>query len=142
MVWANTDLSQEVKFSFKTQNNPSDYSFCFINVLAPGYSANPSLKREITLNVDHGPDLFDETRATDTKIKPLERELIRLESVMGSIVKELDNIVKTEHSLRDVNESTNDRVKWFSIFVVLVLIVSGIWQLFYLKRFFKSKKLI
>lgn len=131
-----------MKFSFKTQNNPSDYFFCFVNVLAPGYSSNPGLKREITLQVESGPDLFDEGRALDTKIKPLERELIRLESVMSSIVNELENLIKTEHSLRDVNESTSDRVKWFSILIILSLVGLGVWQLFYLKRFFKSKKLI
>jgi hypothetical protein len=94
------------------------------------------------LTIDSGPDLFDADQASDAKIKPRHRDLKKLESVLQEIVKEGDSMIKVEYSLRDTNESTNERVKWFSIFAVVVLVCSGIWQIFYLKKFFKSKKLI
>jgi hypothetical protein len=36
VVWSTNDLGAEMKFSFKTHNNPSDYSFCVVNVLSSG----------------------------------------------------------------------------------------------------------
>lgn len=39
-------------------------------------------------------------------------------------------------------ESTNDRVKFYSILNMLALVLSGVGQLFYLRQFFKSKKIL
>lgn len=39
-------------------------------------------------------------------------------------------------------ESTNTRVLYFSIFSMCCLIGLATWQVFYLRRFFKAKKLI
>lgn len=39
-------------------------------------------------------------------------------------------------------ESTNTRVLYFSVFSMSCLVVLAIWQIFYLRRFFKAKKLI
>lgn len=36
VVWSTNDLGAEMKFSFKTHNTPSDYSFCVVNVLSAG----------------------------------------------------------------------------------------------------------
>lgn len=41
-----------------------------------------------------------------------------------------------------VSESTNNRVLFFSIFGMLCLIGLALWQVLYLRRFFKAKKLI
>lgn len=41
-----------------------------------------------------------------------------------------------------VSESTNTRVLYFSIFSMCCLIGLATWQVFYLRRFFKAKKLI
>ena len=40
------------------------------------------------------------------------------------------------------SESTNTRVLYFSIFSMCCLIGLATWQVFYLRRFFKAKKLI
>jgi hypothetical protein len=39
-------------------------------------------------------------------------------------------------------ESTNSRVLYFSVFSMLCLIALATWQVLYLRRFFKAKKLI
>jgi len=41
-----------------------------------------------------------------------------------------------------LTESTNARVLWFSVLSMVILLVLGAWQLYYLKRFFQEKKLI
>lgn len=47
-----------------------------------------------------------------------------------------------EADMREVSESTNARVAWFSIMSLgICIIVSGL-QLWHLKRYFRKKKLI
>ncbi len=45
-------------------------------------------------------------------------------------------------ALSSFAESTNTRVLYFSIFSMCCLIGLATWQVFYLRRFFKAKKLI
>ena len=39
-------------------------------------------------------------------------------------------------------ESTNARLAWYSIASLFVCVFSGVWQLWYLRRFFQRKKLL
>lgn len=39
-------------------------------------------------------------------------------------------------------ESTNARVKWFAVIVMIGVVLLGAWQLFHLRSFFKRKYLI
>jgi hypothetical protein len=45
-------------------------------------------------------------------------------------------------SLANVAESTNSRVLYFSLFSMACLVALAAWQIFYLKKFFQTKKLI
>lgn len=42
-----------------------------------------------------------------------------------------------EQRLRDTNESTNERVKWFAIGTMGMLIGLGAWQVVYLRAYFR-----
>lgn len=42
-----------------------------------------------------------------------------------------------EHKLRDTNESTNERVKWFAFGTMGMLIGLGVWQVVYLRAYFR-----
>lgn len=44
--------------------------------------------------------------------------------------------------MRDINEETNTRVAWFSIFSLIVCVAASVVQLAYLKKFFQRKKLL
>jgi hypothetical protein len=46
-------------------------------------------------------------------------------------------IVVRERTHRNTAESTNARVKWWSIFQMLVLVANGGFQVWWLKRFFE-----
>ena len=39
-------------------------------------------------------------------------------------------------------ESTNSRVLYFSVFSMMCLVALAAWQVFYLKKYFQTKKLI
>lgn len=76
------------------------------------------------------------------KLMPTEADLKRIEELTDEVQRELEYLKIRETRLRDTNESTNRRVKFFSIIVILALLSFGVWQIFYLRAYFKSKHII
>ena len=54
----------------------------------------------------------------------------------------IDFARRQESLLREAGERTSTRIQWFSILSIAVLLVTSIWQIIYLRRFFTSKKLL
>ena len=71
------------------------------------------------------------------KLKPTEVELRRMEEVIAEVVREMDYLREREQKLRDTNESTNERVKWFAIGTMGMLVGLGVWQIIYLRAYFR-----
>jgi hypothetical protein len=63
--------------------------------------------------------------------------LRRIEEVVGEIVSEMDYLRSREMRLRDTNESTNERVKWFAFMTMAILVSLGAWQIVYLRAYFR-----
>ncbi|KXS18126.1 endoplasmic reticulum vesicle protein 25, partial [Gonapodya prolifera JEL478] len=136
------DANNDLKFSFTTHSH-ADVEFCFTNVLREGVQPHPALKRDIHLQVEVGIEAEDMSEIAKTeKLRPAEVELRRMEGVVKEIVDEMEAMKEREAKMRDTNESTNDRVKYFSILSVVVLVGLGVWQIWYLRRFFQTKKLV
>jgi len=101
------------------------------------------LARSIELDVDIGADARDWSAIQAAeKLKPVEVELRRIEAVTAEIVNQMDYLRRREQKLRDTNESTNERVKFFSLAVMATLVGLGAWQVVYLRAYFRSKHLI
>ena len=101
------------------------------------------INREVNLVLKHGVEAKNyEDLAKAEKLKPLEVELRRLEDLSESIVQDFAYMRKREEEMRSTNESTNARVLYLSIFSMLCLLALATWQVLYLRRYFKSKKLI
>jgi len=97
---------------------------------------NPT--RHVELDVDIGADAKDWSAIqAGEKLKPIETELRRLEEVVAEIVDEMDYLRTREQKLRDTNESTNERVKWFAIGTMSTLVALGAWQVVYLRAYFR-----
>jgi p24 family protein delta-1 len=95
-------------------------------------------RRNIELDIDIGADAKDWSAIqAGEKLKPVEGELRRIEEVVGEIVSEMEYLRGREVSLRDTNESTNERVKWFAIGTMAVLVALGTWQVIYLRAYFR-----
>ena len=62
------------------------------------------------------------------------KELVNL---LNQVKDEQSYIVVRERVHRNTAESTNGRVKWWSVFQLGVLIGEGIFQVWWLKRFFE-----
>ena len=61
----------------------------------------------------------------------------QLAELLNQVKDEQSYIVVRERTHRNTAESTNGRVKWWSIFQLGVLIGEGIFQVWWLKRFFE-----
>ena len=80
--------------------------------------------------------LISERGQTSSNIHVLVRVLSDL---LAQVKDEQSYIVVRERTHRNTAESTNARVKWWSIFQLLVLIGEGIFQVWWLKRFFEVR---
>lgn len=56
---------------------------------------------------------------------------------MSEIVEEMEYLRTREQKLRDTNESTNERVKWFAFGTMGMLVGLGAWQVVYLRAYFR-----
>ena len=63
----------------------------------------------------------------------------QLTELLSQVKDEQSYIVVRERTHRNTAESTNGRVKWWSIFQLGVLIGEGIFQVWWLKRFFEVR---
>ena len=135
------DIAGEARYAF-TSHADGPFDVCFENILQAKQSVmNPS--RHIELDIDIGADAKDwNAIQAGEKLKPVEMELRRLAEVAKEVVDEMDYLRGREMKLRNTNESTNERVKWFAIMTMMVLIGLGVWQVVYLRAYFRSKHLI
>ncbi|KAI8908770.1 endoplasmic reticulum vesicle protein 25 [Powellomyces hirtus] len=141
--WHKLNIQGEQKFAF-TAHDDAEVHFCFTNTLDAGSAVRGAeKKRTITLHIDTGAEAADLTEEIkNKKLKPVEIELRRLEAILNEVSTEMDELRVREMAMRDVNESTNSRVKWFNTFTLIILIGSGLYQIAYLRRYFQAKKLI
>ena len=103
------------------------FEYCFSN---EHWSAS---SKEVSFNV-HGIVYVPEAEAPSD---PLEAEVKQLSELLNQVKDEQSYIVIRERTHRNTAESTNGRVKWWSIFQIGVLLGEGIFQVWWLKRFFE-----
>jgi len=128
------------KFAFTTDDYDM-FQLCFSSSTEDKRAKIPP--QDVRLELKRGIDAknYDEL-AKNEQLKPLEIELRRLEDLSKSITDAFSYMKKREEEMRDTNESTNSRVLYFSAFSMLCLVGLATWQVLYLRKFFKSKKLI
>ncbi|TKA30707.1 Endoplasmic reticulum vesicle protein 25 [Salinomyces thailandicus] len=135
------DIAGEARYAF-TSHADSAFDVCFENILnAREAAANPL--RSVELDIDIGADAKDWSAIqAGEKLKPMEAELRRLSEGAKEVMDEMDYLRTREMRLRDTNESTNERVKWFAYGTMGMLVALGVWQVVYLRAYFRSKHLI
>ncbi|KII95807.1 hypothetical protein PLICRDRAFT_98293 [Plicaturopsis crispa FD-325 SS-3] len=75
-------------------------------------------------------------------VAPIEREIRALANGLTAVKDEQEYIVVRERTHRNTAESTNSRVKWWSVLQTIVLFSVVGWQVYYLKSFFEVKRVI
>jgi hypothetical protein len=142
----NKEDATKGKFAFTTEEYDI-FEICFETKLPSGQQQNhlsaQHTTKEVTIKIKHGVETKDyDALAKANKLKPLEVELSRLEDLSSAIVSDFAYMKQREEEMRDTNESTNNKVLYFSIFSMGCLMSLAIWQVLYLRRYFKAKKLI
>jgi hypothetical protein len=133
------DFAGEVRVAF-TAHASAAFDVCFQNILL---RKGKKLSREIELDIESGSAARDwNAIQAAEKLKPVELELRKIEELTDEIVGELEYLKAREERLRDTNESTNRRVRNFSVCIILALVALGAWQLAYLRNYFKAKHII
>jgi len=127
----NKPPSSSGEYSF-TAEKDGKYVYCF------GNEAWSSNSKEVSFNV-HG---IVYVPSEDIPSDPLEVEVRRLSEELEQVRDEQSYIVLRERTHRNTAESTNARVKWWSIFQLAVLIGEGVFQVWWLKRFFEVKRVV
>jgi len=115
-----------------TANTDGKYVYCFSNE-GSGMST-----KEVSFNVHGIIYVAEEEHEGD----PLEREVRLMGELLRQVKDEQEYIILRERTHRNTAESTNSRVKWWSIFQLLVLIANCLFQIFYLRRFFEIKHVV
>ncbi|GAO49777.1 hypothetical protein SAICODRAFT_88923 [Saitoella complicata NRRL Y-17804] len=134
------DVVGEARIAFTSHAN-GPLEVCFTNTLTNPSSPPPS--RSIDLDLDIGANALDWSAIQRSEhLSHLELELRRLESQTSEVVEVMEYLRMREQRLRDTNESTNERVKYFAIGMMGLLTALGWWQVVYLRRYFKGKHLI
>ncbi|CAR28058.1 hypothetical protein ZYGR_0N05470 [Zygosaccharomyces rouxii] len=133
------DFAGEVRVPFTAPSSTS-FDVCLENTAQ--YQGR-TMSRSVELEIESGSEARDWNMISAAeKLKPIEVELRRVEELADEIVDELSYLKNREERLRDTNESTNDRVKNFSLLVIIVLVSMGLWQINYLRNYFKTKHII
>ncbi|EDV21741.1 uncharacterized protein TRIADDRAFT_6732, partial [Trichoplax adhaerens] len=130
------DGTKQGKFAI-TLDHPSSFEVCFKSHLPPGSG------HDITYVIKRGVEAknYEQVKEAE-KLKPMELELRRLHDLSQELVEDFVYMRNREEEMRDTNESTHARVLYFSLFSMCCLLVLASWQLYYLRRYFKAKKLI
>ncbi|KAJ7667727.1 emp24/gp25L/p24 family/GOLD-domain-containing protein [Mycena polygramma] len=115
-----------------TAEKDGRYEYCFSNQMSA------IADKIVSFNV-HGIIYVGEDADV---VAPIEREIRTLANGLQSVKDEQEYIVVRERTHRNTAESTNSRVKWWSVLQAIVLFLVVGWQIYYLKSFFEVKRVI
>ncbi|ANZ76361.1 BA75_03357T0 [Komagataella pastoris] len=133
------DFVDNAQFAFAATSSALD--ICFWNTQTS--NTPTTLVREIEVEVEAGAAARDWNAVqASEKLKPAEVTLRKMESLVDEILNELEYLKRREERLRDTNESTNRRVRNFFIAGKILLVGLGLWQVNYLRNYFRSKHIL
>ncbi|CAN6660393.1 endoplasmic reticulum vesicle protein 25 [Trichomonascus vanleenenianus] len=134
-------VTDKLRMAF-TAHTDAAFDICFENTHLDKNRPGP-LTRQIELDVEIGANARDwNSIQAAEKLKPTDLELRRIEELTDEIQRELEYLKVRETRLRNTNESTNRRVKVFSVGVIFALLALGCWQIYYLRTYFRAKHII
>jgi len=77
---------------------------------------------------------------SESNADPLEKEIKQLSELLDQVKDEQGYIVVRERTHRNTAESTNARVKWWSIFQIGILAGNAVFSVWWTKRFFEVSR--
>lgn len=108
------------------------YQYCFSN------EKSSRVDLDVSFNV-HGVIYID---ANDPESDSLDYAIQKLSELTSDVKAEQNYLVIRERTHRNTAESTNSRVKWWSLFQIIVVACNSLFQIYYLKRFFEVRSVV
>jgi len=131
--------SSEGRFSFTT-HMPGEHLICLYSNSSAWFGGG---NLRVHLDIEVGEHAIDYNElAGKEKLTELQLRVRQLLDQVEQISKEQNYQRYREERFRATSESTNQRVFWWSIAQLSVLILTGLWQMRHLKKFFEAKKLV
>ena len=101
-----------------------------------------SKPQRVAVVVQSGWSVRDYASVGEGVFGPVEKQLDDSEHMLRDIGQEMDAALLREENLRLGAEAGRDRVELFGILSMGVLVLTALWQVYYLRSFFRSKKLL
>ena len=131
--------SAEGRFSFTT-HAPGEHLICLFSNSSAWFGGG-NLRVHLDIEVgEHAVD-YNEVAGKE-KLTELQLRVRQLLDQVEQISKEQNYQRYREERFRTTSESTNQRVFWWSIAQLSILVCTGMWQMRHLKKFFEAKKLV
>jgi len=129
------------RFAFTSQIG-GEHKVCFkTNSTSGWFGAKRRVKFSNTISI--GAEATDyEELAKSEHLSALEVQVRKLNDRIRTVRAEQSYQRGREMTFRNTSESTNSRAMWWSIIQIGVLVSTGLWQINYLKNFFKAKKVV
>jgi len=117
-----------------------DYKACFF---AAQIAAEDRVKHRVSLEWKSGVAATTWGKiAKEEDVDVFTKSLRRVEADLTEVHETMLELRKLEADMRDKNEATNSRVVWMGMISLSVCVALAFWQIFYLKAFFKRKKVL
>lgn len=113
-------------------NSDGKYQYCFSN------EKSGRVDLDVSFNV-HGVIYID---VNDPKSDTLDYAISKLSQLASDVKAEQNYLVIRERTHRNTAESTNSRVKWWSVFQIIFVALNSVFQIYYLKRFFEVRSVV
>lgn len=119
----------------------SGYEVCFDNT--ENEEDQVQIIMDIVFLAEESEDDRNEPNFVKEKhLSPLEESLDQSIKAANTVLREMKYMTVREERMRVTADSINQRVQYFSVFSVVILLVVTYIQVTYLKRYFKKKKLM
>ena len=128
------------KFSFTSQEF-GQHKVCVAATSTSWFGTPRKLRFE--LKMDHTKDdINHEHIASKEQLGHLEEIVGNLNERLTEIIKQQEYSREKEAIFKDESEDINSRIMFFTVFQTIIILISGLWQIWSLRRFFISRKLI
>lgn len=132
-------------FLYEKTHNTHKYSWTAFNsgVYSCCVFATQAQETRVEFSLKKGVRAKDYSHIAKTNnLKGIEVSLKKLGELGKDVHKKIKYLREREEQLRNTNDTIHNRVIVYSISTICILLALGITQIMYLKRFFKSKKMI
>ncbi|KIP09979.1 hypothetical protein PHLGIDRAFT_85652 [Phlebiopsis gigantea 11061_1 CR5-6] len=125
------------RFTF-TSHEAGDHAICLSSTAGTAWSTASHIRLYLDIVVGSTKPDRENDRSHVTELSAKLRDL---NQKLEDIRREQQYQREREANFRDLSETTNSKAVWYSVAQIVVLIITCVWQMRHLKRFFEERKM-